>query len=446
MLRKISLLLISLALAVPVASHAGSSKRSAGKPSASKAAAKPRKGAHGKIAASVEAAAPVAADAPVAATPPTAAAPAVATPTAAPTPALATTPVLATPAAGTSAAPAALAAPAAAPVVSSAVLPAGATNGSAAPAPAAASAAPAARPAEVAAKPADPAKPRATTAEASRPPALDNRGSLEQINNWCAAIGKRLGSVSPAQCRSLELQVGDIKSSRGHSLMVTDLAPAQARQVALHSNNDLTRPARILVIGGIHGDELTSASIVFRWLQWMDQPDAAQHHWRVIPVANPDGLLASPPQRVNGNGVDLNRNFPTPDWENDAHNYWIDKTDRDPRRFPGEMSQSESETRWLLEQIESFQPDVVVSIHAPFGVLDYDGPARQPRRFGHLNLNRLGIYPGSLGNYGGVHKNVPVITIELPNATQMPSAREQRAIWSDMLNWIRRNIVPRTYS
>lgn len=262
--------------------------------------------------------------------------------------------------------------------------------------------------------------------------------------DWCVAIGKRLGSVPPPLCRKLSLQPASVVSARGHALMSRDIPPP-ARQTS-QAGKPTQRAKRILLIGGIHGDELTSASIVFRWLQWLDESESRQYHWRVIPVANPDGLLANPPQRVNSHGVDLNRNFPTPDWSSDAHAYWSKKTGRDPRRFPGQSAMSEIETRWLRDQIESFQPDVVVSVHAPFGILDYDGPAHQPRRFGHLNLNRLGIYPGSLGNYGGVAKNMPVITIELPNANAMPPPREQREIWDDMLTWLRRNIANKTTS
>jgi hypothetical protein len=263
-------------------------------------------------------------------------------------------------------------------------------------------------------------------------------------DDWCAAIGKRLGSVPPPLCRKLALQPGNVTSANGHALMWRDVPPT-ARQVD-NQGKSPTHTTRILLIGGIHGDELTSASIVFRWLQWLGEEEPRQYHWRVIPLANPDGLLANPPQRMNGHGVDLNRNFPTPDWDADAHAYWSKKTHSDPRRFPGKTAASEAETRWLKEQIESFKPDLVVSVHAPFGILDYDGPAHQPRRFGHLNLNRLGIYPGSLGNYGGVFKNMPVITIELPNATAMPSPKEQREIWEDMLTWIRRNLASRQYS
>lgn len=66
---------------------------------------------------------------------------------------------------------------------------------------------------------------------------------------------------------------------------------------------------------------------------------------------------------------------------------------------------------------------------APFCVLDFDGPAKPPQRFGRLIFNRVGVYPGSLGNYSGLHKSIPVITIALPNAGSMPPDAEVRRIW-----------------
>jgi protein MpaA len=199
-------------------------------------------------------------------------------------------------------------------------------------------------------------------------------------------------------------------------------------------------PVRILLLGGIHGDELTASAVVFQWMQWMKTAPAQDFYWSVVPVVNPDGLLAAKPKRVNARGVDLNRNFPTPDWQQDAHRYWAKATGSDPRRFPGTAPLSEPETRWVNEEMNRFQPQVIISVHAPFGVLDFDGPAPVPHRFGRLVFNRVGVYPGSLGNYSGLHKNVPVITIELPNARTMPSDAEVRRIWQDMLTWIEHNV------
>jgi protein MpaA len=97
---------------------------------------------------------------------------------------------------------------------------------------------------------------------------------------------------------------------------------------------------------------------------------------------------------------------------------------------------SEPESRWLAEEIERFRPDAIVSVHAPHGVVDFDGPPKGPERLGHLHLNLLGTYPGSLGNYAGVQMNIPVVTIELPSAGIMPTWEQIRHIWTDLVRWL----------
>jgi murein peptide amidase A len=253
-----------------------------------------------------------------------------------------------------------------------------------------------------------------------------------QRSAWCKRLTARLPAVSTATCEQSRLAPTGAVSLGGF--------PILAREIPAAGVKPGTEPLRVLLIGGIHGDELTATSIVFQWMQWMQTPPAQNFQWSVAPIVNPDGLLARKPQRVNGNGVDLNRNFPTPGWQHDAPNYWVKRTGRDPRRFPGRAPLSEPETRWLNAEMERFRPNVIVSVHAPFGVLDFDGPAPTPRKFGLLWFNPVGTYPGSLGNYSGVHKNVPVITIELPNALAMPPQAEVRRIWQDMLAWIARNV------
>ncbi|MCL2021717.1 MAG: M14 family murein peptide amidase A [Betaproteobacteria bacterium] len=258
---------------------------------------------------------------------------------------------------------------------------------------------------------------------------------------WCEQLGKRLKSVEAAFCRSLPFVAGAARSHEGRPLFLLERAPLP--DGAEEKNGKVAPGARIFLIGGVHGDELTSVSIVFRWLPWLADAEAKRHHWQIVPLANPDGLFARPSRRTNGRGVDLNRNFPTPDWSRDALAYWQRRTGKDPRRYPGEEAMSEPETRWLTDAIQAFQPDVIVSVHAPYGILDYDGPRQKPSRFGSLTLNQLGVYPGSLGNFGGVYRNIPVVTLELSHASMMPSAAEQRQIWTDMLAWITRHIEAR---
>ncbi len=261
--------------------------------------------------------------------------------------------------------------------------------------------------------------------------ALAAAGS-QSAGDWCKRLAPRLPGVSAEDCQAGALVPSGAVSHQGFPILVREIPAATPRQ----------EPVRVLLIGGMHGDELTSASIVFQWLRMIPVSAARDFHWSVAPVVNPDGLLAAKPQRVNAKGVDLNRNFPTPGWRKDAPYYWAKRTGKDPRRYPGPSPLSEPESQWLMGEMERFRPHVIVSVHAPYGVLDLDGPATPPTRFGRLWFSRVGVFPGSLGNYSGMHKKVPVITIELPNAQAMPAPAEVRRIWHDMLNWIADHVSP----
>ncbi len=269
----------------------------------------------------------------------------------------------------------------------------------------------------------------------SLPAHASNSVQALPVDQLCDRLIPRMPTVDKALCMQGGFAATGRVSQQG--------LPLIAKTVPATNKNKKQRPLRVLLMGGIHGDELTSAAIVYRWVEGMTGPIAQSIDWRIMPVVNPDGLLAEKASRMNANGVDLNRNFPTPGWDAEAPRYWKARTRSDPRRFPGHAPLSEPESRWVEEEMRSFKPDVIISVHAPFGVLDFDGPEEPPRKFGRLLLNRVGVYPGSLGNYSGVHQNVPVITIELPNAQKMPQQAEVRRIWVDMLQWIVRNVDPR---
>lgn len=242
----------------------------------------------------------------------------------------------------------------------------------------------------------------------------------------CQHFLGRLPNVTPALCHGTQLVDSGVRSVRGVPLFTRDVVAPQAR-------------LRVLVTGAIHGDELSSASMALHWIRLaVDEPlEMAQPvHWRFVPVLNPDGALAQPPRRTNARGVDLNRNFPTPNWDRDAAVYWEKRTRKDPRRWPGPQPLSEPESRFLHEQMQRFKPHLIVAIHAPYGVLDFDGPSVPPSKLGRLYLDQVGIFPGSLGNYGGVHKGVPVVTIELSNAMRTPLNAEIRQMWLDLHRWM----------
>ncbi len=167
---------------------------------------------------------------------------------------------------------------------------------------------------------------------------------------------------------------------------------------------------KILVISVIHGDERPAGSVGRFWLERL-QTIEPRNSWRIIPILNPDG--AKYKTRTNAHKIDLNRNFPTRDWDEDAMKYWKASTSSNPRRFPGEEAGSEPETKCALKLIDDFKPDFIVSIHTPLNVLDFDGPKVKPPPFDYLPWKSLGHFPGSLGRYMWFERKTPVLTAEL---------------------------------
>ncbi|MEY4344648.1 MAG: hypothetical protein RL032_480 [Pseudomonadota bacterium] len=241
----------------------------------------------------------------------------------------------------------------------------------------------------------------------------------------CADFVPKFPNVKASLCDAAKLTDMQARSVQGRTIWGRDVMADDAQ-------------LRVLVIGGIHGDEMSSSALVLHWIALASQPPAdikMPVHWRFVPALNPDGLFARPAHRTNASGVDLNRNFPTPNWARDARNYWEKRTRKDPRRWPGYKPLSEPESRFLVAQIDGFKPNLIVSVHAPYGVLDFDGPSVPPSKLGRLYLDQVGIFPGSLGNYAGVHKGVPVVTIELPYAVRTPQDAEMRQMWLDLMRW-----------
>ena len=180
------------------------------------------------------------------------------------------------------------------------------------------------------------------------------------------------------------------------------------------------RPETILILASIHGDESAGTPLVQMLATVLDEDHTLTPDRRVVlvPVVNPDGLAAN--TRGNANGVDLNRNFDSANWGTSK------------RAKGGVEPLSEIETNYLVELFERYEPDRVVSLHQPFGLVDFDGPgeayARAVAEAGGLPVQKLGSRPGSFGSYVGVDHGVPILTIELP-------ADAHR--WSDARLWER---------
>jgi murein peptide amidase A len=179
----------------------------------------------------------------------------------------------------------------------------------------------------------------------------------------------------------------------------------------------------ILIIASIHGNEKAGTPLVRQLMRFLLQNPVLLDIKKVlvIPVSNPDGFYRH--SRFNANGVDLNRNFPA---SNRVRNVVF-----------GLEPMSEPETRAIIQVIDQFAPDRIITLHQPLHCIDYDGPALQLAeyltRYGNLPLRRLGAKPGSLGSYAGEDLSIPTVTVELPASVEYMSVRELWERFGDLL-------------
>jgi protein MpaA len=175
----------------------------------------------------------------------------------------------------------------------------------------------------------------------------------------------------------------------------------------------------VLCIGGVHGDEPAGVRLANDLLQWLrdvenTHPNRINSSWTVIPCLNVDGYRSK--TRVNGNQVDLNRNFPTHDW---------DQSHRAPRYYPGKTPQSENEVRALVKLIDQISPKIILHFHSWKPAIIYTGADARPYAE-HFSSKTYPLQddighptPGSLGQYGWYQKKIPVICIEEMDGTPM---------------------------
>jgi len=177
-------------------------------------------------------------------------------------------------------------------------------------------------------------------------------------------------------------------------------------KISLLATENENYDKKILIAGVFHGEEPQGEYLINRYIK-TDISDIKNKLY-FIPCLNPDGRNKN--QRQNANGVDLNRNFPTQNW----------RTTTRKEYFGGNKPESETETKFMTEILSEYKFNAILSLHAPFKIVNYDGPAKElaekiSRITGYPVQGDIGYpTPGSFGNYAGVERNIPTITLELP--------------------------------
>ncbi len=184
---------------------------------------------------------------------------------------------------------------------------------------------------------------------------------------------------------------------------------------ASHPLAELEQNQPIFLMGGVHGDEPLGVQLAKKTLEYLlaeaNKPQSDSEvkvPWALVPVLNVDGYRRN--SRVNGRGVDLNRNYPARSW---SPEYTKD------RYNPGPHPGSEPEIQAVVEFIKNYKPRLLIHCHSwkPMIVAAGPGAMRDAERLGRSSgyevVPEIGYpTPGSLSQYGWVDNQIPVICIE----------------------------------
>lgn len=171
--------------------------------------------------------------------------------------------------------------------------------------------------------------------------------------------------------------------------------------------------SKVLVIGCFHGDEPQGNYLINEYLKEYPNSNLA-----FIPCLNKYGVEHN--VRTNSNGVDLNRNFPTANWELTEKNEF----------FGGTSPASEVETLFVMEAVKKIKPELILTLHAPFKVVNYDGDAKEISEkiseiTGYPVEASIGYpTPGSFGSWAGIENKIPTVTLELDEEIDVKELRE----------------------
>jgi len=143
-------------------------------------------------------------------------------------------------------------------------------------------------------------------------------------------------------------------------------ASVQGRPIEATQIGDGSQIA-LVIVGSIHGDEPNTEALVRSLMeQHVGAPNLVPPGFTLyfLPAMNPDGLAAG--TRQNANLVDLNRNWPTDDWQADAART-SGIIPGSGGTAPGSEPEVQAVAQWLLETVKPAAQEVwLLSYHSAY--------------------------------------------------------------------------------
>lgn len=189
----------------------------------------------------------------------------------------------------------------------------------------------------------------------------------------------------------------------------------------------LQDPRPVIIVGGVHGDEPEGVYLAEQCLKWLQKCHSSPQNseiavpWLLIPCINPDGYKRD--RRVNANGVDLNRNYPSQSWSPEYQGN---------RYYPGPTAGSEPEIKSFVQLMQKEKPRLVIHCHSwePCIVCTGHPGMRDAEKLGAASgyqvQESIGYpTPGSLSQWGWHDHQIPIICIEVPDRNNRKESQSQ---------------------
>lgn len=195
----------------------------------------------------------------------------------------------------------------------------------------------------------------------------------------------------------------------------------------------------VLYTGSIHGNELSTKYLMDAWINELEQNVGnipTDKTLIIVPTLNPDGVAAN--RRNNSNNVDLNRNFPSSDWQTDVFS---------PSNQPvygggGARPLSEPESQAIAAFTVQLRPRLTMSFHssASYVIANQAGDSVDlanvyQQLAGYRNMTNVGggfSYPIT-GTYDDWMREVygfPSVIVELSSSSNSEFSRNRAALWA----------------
>jgi len=194
---------------------------------------------------------------------------------------------------------------------------------------------------------------------------------------------------------------------------------------------------KIIYYGSMHGNESNTRTLLYNWISELELnskkiPDDITVI--VIPTINPDGILSH--TRFNANGVDLNRNFATTDWQEQT--YFAGGT------YPhggGLTPLSEVESKALANYVLRYRPYLTLSYHSAASVvivnenilsIPYGKKYASLSKYRYVPPADDGVFEYSItGSFGrwAAENGLSALIIELSSGYSHETSRNLPAMW-----------------